>query len=204
MKSIALALVLVLLRAATCGAQTKPAENCSFPYSSLATAPDQSAQLAEVAVRTAVKLEECGSKNGCIVSSAPRGTPILVYRTQGEWTCGYFSSPDGAGPAWIYSNALRVVPYDVHPKLKAWVGTWTDGADHVLIRLASTPGALYIVGNAEWHGKGDNAHFGDTKGDASPTGSDLHFVQNGPNSCTIDMTLLSRYILANDNELSGG
>jgi len=203
MKSVALAIALILQGASVCGAQGKPTGDCSFPDAGFATRPGQRVQIAEVATRAAVELEECGSEKGCIVSPAAWRTPVLIYRQLGEWTCGYFSGRNGAGPAWIRGDALRVVPYDARPPLNAWVGTWTGGEDHILIRAGSMPGTLHLVGNAEWHGKGDDAHFGDTEGHASPVGNHLHFVQNGPNSCTIDMTLLNRYILANDNGLCG-
>jgi hypothetical protein len=44
----------------------------------------------------------------------------------------------------------------------------------------------------------------DTKGNAIPSGNHLHFVEDGPNSCTIDLTLLGKFILASDNQLCGG
>jgi hypothetical protein len=203
MKSIALVIMLILLGAPICGAQGKPTGDCSFPDAGFATTPGERMQIAEVASRAAVKLEECGSEKGCISVPAAWGTPVLIYREQGEWTCGYFSGHDGAGPAWIHSDALHVVPYDVHPRLNAWLGTWTGGDDRVLIRNGSTPGALNLVGHAEWHGMGDDVHLGNAEGDASPVGNHLHFVQSGPNSCVIDMTLLNRYILASDNGLCG-
>jgi hypothetical protein len=203
MKFIALGIVLILPGGSLCGAQGKPTGDCSFPYAGFATTPGQRVQIAEVATRTAVELEECGSEKGCIASPAAWGTPVLIYREQGEWTCGYFSVREGAGPAWMLSDALRIVPYDERPSLNAWVGTWTGGENRVLIRTGSMPGTLHLVGKAEWHGNGNNTHFGDTEGDASPVGNHLHFVQNGPNGCTIDMTLLNRYILASDNGRCG-
>jgi hypothetical protein len=203
MKSIALAFVLILAWAPVCGAQGKPTGDCSFPYDGFATTPGQKVQIAEVAARAAVKLEECGFKKGCIVSPAAWGRPVLIYPEQGAWTCGYFSGRDGAGPAWIRSGALHLVPYDARPNLNAWIGTWTGGEDRVLICAGSVPGTLHLVGDAVWNGARGNAHFGDTKGDASPVGNRLHFVQNGPDNCTIDMTLLERYILASDNGLCG-
>lgn len=203
MKSIALVFMLILIWAPVCGAQGKPTGDCAFPDAGFATAPEQRVQIAEVAARSAAKLEECGSERGCTATPAAWGTPVLIYREQGAWTCGYFSGHGGAGPAWIRSDALRMAPYDARPPLNAWTGTWTGGEDRVLIRTGSVPGTLHLMGNAVWHGEKDDAHFGDTKGDASPVGNRLHFVQDGPDSCTIDMTLLDRYILASDNGLCG-
>jgi hypothetical protein len=67
----------------------------------------------------------------------------------------------------------------------------------------SIAGTLHLAGDAQWHGNADDAHFGETEGGASPVGNHLHFVQSGPNSCAIDMTLLHGYILASDNGLCG-
>jgi hypothetical protein len=124
MESIALAIALILPGPSVCGAQGKPAGDCSFPDAGFATTPGQKPLIAEVVARDALELEECGSEKGCITSPAALGTPVLIYREQGEWTCGYFSGREGAGPAWIRSDALRVVPYDARPPLNAWVGTW--------------------------------------------------------------------------------
>jgi hypothetical protein len=203
MRPIALPIVLTFLGASVCGAQGKPPGPCSFPDVGFATTPGQQVHIAEVATRAAEKLEQCSSAKGCIMSPAALGTPVLIYQEQAQWTCGYFSARDGAGPAWIRSDALRVVSYDERPPLNAWVGTWAGGEDRVLIRAGSVPETLHLSGSAEWHGKGDDAHFGDMKGSASPVGNHVHFVQNGPNSCAIDMTLLNRYILASDNGLCG-
>lgn len=202
MKSIVLAIVLSLPGAAFCGGQDKPAGRCA-PDSGFATTLGQRVQIAEVKRPAAVQLEQCGSEKGCIVSPTALGTPVLIYRELGEWTCGYISGRNGAGPAWIRSDALDIVPYDARPPLNAWVGTWTGGEDRVVIRAGSLAGILHVVGNAEWHGMGDDVHFGDLEGAASPVGNHLHFVQNGPNSCTLEMTLLNRYILASDNGLCG-
>ena len=110
MKSIALAIFLILPGPLVCGGQGKPAGDCFFPDGGFATTPEQKVQIAEVAARDAVQMEECGSEKGCILSPPALGTPVLIYRGQGEWTCGYFSGREGAGPAWIRSDALRAVP----------------------------------------------------------------------------------------------
>jgi len=196
MKSTALSFVLVLAWSLACGAQNKPSEACRFPYDGWATPPGQELRIAEVA-QGAKLLAFCESAKGCVVSSAAPGSPVLIYRESGDWTCGYF--PTYGGPAWIRSGELRIVPYDPQPPSKAWEGIWAGGEDRVSIHAGEDPGALRLEGSAQWHGAGGNAHFGDMKGTATPDGNRLHFVENGPDSCIIDMTLLGRYIVASDN-----
>lgn len=203
MKYILLATALLFARMPGCLAQSNPTENCVFAFSGFATTPGEKVKIAEIAQRAAVQLQQCGSAKGCVQAPVAWGSPVQIYRQQGEWTCGYVSSRDGAGPGWIRTAALRVVPYDEQPPLSAWVGTWAGGEDRVLIRTGSEPGTLHLVGSANWHGK-YTKHFGDTKGSASPIGNHLHFVEDGTDSCTIDMTLLNRYILASDNQACGG
>lgn len=133
------------------------------------------------------------------------GSPVLVYTVEGPWTCGYSADRHGAGPAWFRSADLRPVAYDLHPPLAAWIGTWIGGEDRVVITLSSNgTAALHLRGNATWHGNAGVEHFGDTQGDATPSGNYLHFVEEGPNSCTIDLTLLGSFILASDNQMCGG
>jgi len=203
MKFMALAIVLILAGAPVCSAQHKPAAGCNFPYDGFAITPGQAEQIAEVTAPAALSLELCGSTSECAASRAALGAPVWIIRQQGGWTCGYYSSRSGSGTAWIRSDALRMAPYDAHPPLKAWIGTWAGGEDRVLIRAGRAPGTLHLAGKAVWHGRMDNVHFGDMDGDAAPTDNHLHFVQHEPNSCTIDMTLLGRYILASDNQLCG-
>jgi hypothetical protein len=200
MKSFALSFVMILVLVPVCDAQNKPTEACSFPYNGWVTPPEQKLLIAEVAQR-ATLLAFCESKKGCVASSAAPGAPVLIYRESGEWTCGYFSAY--GGPAWIRSDELRVVPYNPQPSLKVWEGTWVGGEDQVKIRAGEKPGTLLLEGSAQWHGVGDNAHFGDMKGTATPDGNRLHFAESGSDSCIIDMTLLGRYIVASDNGLCG-
>jgi len=203
MKFIVLAIVMVLSGSPICEAQTRPREDCAFADAGFAVTAGQRVEIAEVARRGAVQLEACGSPKGCVEAPAALGTPVQIYREQGGWTCGYVSGHGGAGPAWIRSDALRVVPYEEHPPLTAWAGEWTGGEDRVEIRRGSERGTLYLTGSAQWRGR-STAHSGDMKGSASPAGDHLHFVEDGPGSCTIDMTLLGRYILASDNQACGG
>jgi hypothetical protein len=202
MKFIALSFVLILACVpVVCGAQNKPAEACRFPDDGWATPPGQKLLIAEVAPR-ATLLAFCESEKGCVASSAAPRAPVLIYRESGDWTCGYFWAY--GGPAWIRSDELRVVPYNPRPSLKAWEGIWAGGGDRVSLQAGEEPGTLRLKGSARWQGAGDNAHFGDAKGTATPDSNRLHFAEGGPDSCIIDLTLLGRYIVASDNDRCGG
>jgi hypothetical protein len=192
-----------LLGVSVCSAQSRPAEDCKFAHDGFATSSGQEVQIAEVKGRFTTQLEVCGSPKGCVEAPVAQGIPVQIYRRQGAWTCGYVSGHDGAGPAWISTDALSIVHYSDHPSLSAWIGAWVGGEDHVTIRLADKPGALHLAGSAVWQGE-HTSHLGDTKGMATPVANHLHFVESGPGSCTIDLTLLDRYILAEDNQACGG
>lgn len=202
MKPVLSAIALIFAGVSVCSAQNKPTEACRFPDDGWVTPPGQKLQIAEV-TRPASLLDLCESKKGCIASPATQGMPVLIYRRSRDWTCGYYTDRRGAGPAWIRSDGLRVVPYDPQPPLKAWEGIWAGGEDRVSIGAGEKPGTLRLEGSAQWNGAGGNAHFGDTKGTAIPEGNRLHFVESGSDSCAIDMTLLGRYIVASDNMACG-
>lgn len=202
MKAFLAAAVIVLFGAAVCNAQSKPTEPCRFPYDGWATPPEQRLVIAEVTAQHATLLTECQSQGECVASySYAPGTPVLIYRQSGGWTCGYFSGRKGAGPNWIRSDQLRVLSYNPRPSLKEWLGIWIGGEDRVSIHAAKTLGALRLEGNAEWHGAGDNAHIGAMEGTVVPDGNRLHLVSG---VCTVDMTLLGNYIVASDNMNCGG
>jgi hypothetical protein len=132
------------------------------------------------------------------------GDPLLVYRVEGAWTCGYLSQHGGAGPAWVRSAEIRLVQVDPNPPLAAWAGTWKGGEDRVTIQLSKTPGSLALKGAAVWRGRANAVHTGDFEGEGTPQGNHLHFVDSGTDSCTIDFTLVGAYIVADDNNKCGG
>jgi hypothetical protein len=200
---VGIAILCLIAPASMCSAQNKPVEDCLFAYDGFATSPGEKIQLAEVSEPNAMQLETCGTPRGCLSVPVAQGTPVQVYRQHGAWTCGYVSGNNGSGPAWILNTALRIHPYNENPPLAAWVGVWKGGEDHVRIRLGTKPGTLLLAGTAVWHGN-YSTHTGDATGSAVPVGNRLHFVEAGPDSCTIDLVLLDTYILAEDNNACGG
>ena len=129
---------------------------------------------------------------------------ILVYRTKGEWTCGYVSKRNGAGPEWVRSRDVHLLSIDTNPPAAAWIGTWVNGLSKITIRTSKNAGKLSVEGSGIWKGLGGVVHTGDFEGDAAPMGNRLHLADGGAESCRVDLTLAGRYIVADDNSQCGG
>jgi len=124
------------------------------------------------------------------------GVPAVVYSVDGAWTCAGFQN----GPRWVRSAELRTVRTDTAPRPTAWVGHWTVPAGTAIIRRASGD-TLRIEGHAWWLGLRGVSHSGSIKALAVPSGNRLHFVET---TCTLDLALIGKYIVADDNQRCGG
>jgi hypothetical protein len=193
-------LILLLSISVSASAQTKPTEAC--PFVGFESGSQKKPNLAEVNTKTlALTWTACDSSKGCFSLKVDPGSPVLIYRNNGEWTCGYGVDRHGAGPAWFRTKDLRPLEFTTDPPIEAWYGVWKDGGDRVAISASKNAGELRLVGNAIWQGANGNEHFGDAKGKAVPSGNRLHIVDGG---CVIDLTLAGKYILADDNQGCGG
>ena len=124
------------------------------------------------------------------------GAPAVVYSVDGAWTCAGFQN----GPRWVRSAELRTVRTDTAPRPAAWVGRWTLPAGTAIIRRASGD-TLRIEGHAWWLGLPGVSHSGSIKALAVPSGNRVHFVET---ACTLDLALVGKYIVADDNQGCGG
>lgn len=162
-------------------------------------------KLAEVTKAAATGYFGCSTAKECLPAKLRHGDAVLVYRVDGDWTCGYLTERGGAGPGWVRSQNIRAVAADPNPPLAAWTGTWKGGEDRVTIRLSKTPGALELEGAAAWHGVGSVVHTGDIEGEATPRGNHLHYADSdSAEACSIDLTLSGKFIIASDNNHCGG
>jgi len=134
--------------------------------------------------------------SGCRTSPLKAGEPVAVYHAEGNWTCAALPG----GPGWLRSADLRAIRVNPTPTLSAWLGTFNGGAGRVTIRRAKTPGALTLSGRGTSEGGFGVVHYGRFSGDATPSGNRMHFSDG---YCEIDMALIGRYILADDNNRCG-
>jgi hypothetical protein len=193
-------LIVLLSISVSASAQTKPTEACTFV--GFASDAQKQPNLAEVKTKTpALMWMACDSAKGCFSVKLDPGSPVLIYRNDGAWTCGYGVDRHGAGPAWFRSGDLRPLEFTAAPAMAAWYGVWKGGEDRVTIAAGRNAGELRVAGNAIWQGAKGNEHFGEVAGSAAPGGNRLHVVDGG---CAIDLTLAGKYILADDNQGCGG
>jgi hypothetical protein len=192
--------ILLLSISVSASAQTKPAEPCSF--AGFESGSQKQPNLAEVNTKTPARMwTACDSSTGCFPLKIDPGSPVLVYRKKGEWTCGYGVDRHGAAPAWFRTRDLRPLEFTAAPPIGAWYGVWKSGGDRVVISASRNGEQLNLVGNAIWQGANGNEHFGNAKGNAIPGGNRLHVVDG---ECVIDLTLAGKYILSDDNQGCGG
>jgi len=186
-----------MLICAAAAAQERPRKACAFDGFSA------DGKLAEV-TRPTVGFYGCASAKDCMPTKLAARDVVAPYRTDGDWTCAYLQQSKSAGPGWVKASDIRDVPADPAPPPAAWVGTWANGLGRIRIAASNTGGNLHLAGEAEWHGVGGVVHTGGFEGDASPQGNHLRFVEAGVDSCTVDLTLIGRYLVANDNDRCGG
>jgi hypothetical protein len=188
----------VLVWAASCAAaEQAPTSACDFDGF------DVKAKLAEVAKpTTAYYACEAGKK--CLPMLLKAGDLVVIGRSEDDWTCGYLSSAKGAAQGWVRFVNFRLVEADPNPPLTAWIGTWVQGENRITIERSNTPGQLSLDGEAYWRGGRDNVHEGAIAGEATPAGNHLHYEEGSAESCNIDLALIGKYLLANDNGKCGG
>jgi len=139
--------------------------------------------------------------NSKLAETIKTGDPVVVSHVEGDWTCGYLVTRKGSAQSWFRSRDLRLLYVDPKPAPAAWIGTWAQGDNRIRIKSSGTAGKLSLAGEAYWHGFGDNVHSGEFSSEASPVGNHLHLEDD---ACKIDLALIGRYLLANDNNMCGG
>src|SRR5205809_6913892 len=66
------------------------------------------------------KLAEVTTKS----AGLDRGEMVVIYRSEGDWTCAYLTGKNGSSPGWIVTRTIRPIASDPNPPLAAWLGTW--------------------------------------------------------------------------------
>ncbi len=105
---------------------------------------------------------------------------------------------------WVRSGNVRNVLTNPNPALSDWQGNWKEGLNRIVIARAPSAGTLRLSGHGTWRGPAGVVHDGDFKGDVTPVGNRVQFIEDGADGCIVDLTLIGRYMVANDNSKCGG
>jgi hypothetical protein len=191
------ALALWLATTSVAAGQQVPTSLCEFDGF------DVRSQLAEAKIAT-TSFYGCTAGKNCLPSTLKPGDPLVVNRTEGDWTCGYLVARKGSAQGWVRSGDIRLIAFDPNPPLDAWLGEWRQGKNHISMLPSKTAGKLALEGEAYWIGTNHNEHSGEISGEASPVGNQLRYSEGEGEGCKVDFALWGKYLLANDNNMCGG
>jgi hypothetical protein len=134
-----------------------------------------------------------------------RGQALLLGASRPGYVCALFASGLEARAGWVPQGlvASAVLPVDPAPPLAAWVGTWRQYDNKVV--LTRVGDRLSANGEAYWPGKSIMpANEGGFSGTAGPSGRRLHFAGDGADPCLVDLTLAGEFLFVEDNRMCGG
>jgi hypothetical protein len=133
------------------------------------------------------------------------GQALLLGASRPGYVCALFASGVEAPAGWVSQGlvASAVLPVDQAPPLAAWVGTWRQYDNKIV--MTRNGDRLTANGEAYWPGKSIMpANEGGFSGTASPSGHRLHFAGDGPDPCLVDLTLVGEFLFVEDNRMCGG
>jgi hypothetical protein len=133
------------------------------------------------------------------------GQALLLGPWRPGYVCALFANGLEARAGWVPQGlvASAVRPVDPAPPLAAWVGTWRQYDNKVV--LTRNGDRLSANGEAYWPGKSIMpANEGGFSGTAVPARQRLHFAADGPDPCLVDLTLAGEFLFVEDNRMCGG
>jgi hypothetical protein len=134
-----------------------------------------------------------------------RGQALLVGASRSGYVCTLFANGLEARAGWVPQGRIALVTplVDPVPPLDAWVGTWRQYDNKIV--LTRVGDGLSANGEAYWPGKLiAPANEGAFSGVAAPSGRSLHFAGDGPDPCLVDLTLTGEFLFVDDNRMCGG
>ena len=138
----------------------------------------------------------------CVAGSIAHGEELLVSDRQAGYACVFHPDDVGGRGGWMRASDLQTAPLPVGTLSPAlWVGEWGDAETNFSIEAAAGS-FLSITGTL----RGPAGQRGSFSGLARP--SDGRVVvgrkEKLPYSCIVEMRLLGRYLVVNDNHACSG
>ncbi len=142
------------------------------------------------------------------------GDLVLVGKTQADFTCVTYQSPQAKKQVWttgwLPSTALEPLAPTASPKASDWLGHWTHPGGHVDIAKGDQ-GRLRIEG-VQVVPAGRDLNNGTLEAQAAPKDDTIAFVDDGSipfdkadaGECRVRMQRMGPWLLVEDNNGCGG
>ena len=148
--------------------------------------------------------EGCPDSAQCIRKAyLVAGDKLIVSKSANGWTCGLFFGKKREFVGWLPTRNLEISPVKPSYRLGDWAGIWAVGYGE--IRIEPKGRDLEVSGETLGHCRetpyGAMCNEGGFGGKAAPAG-DLLTISG--DSCTVQMRLVSNYLIVTDNKHCGG
>ncbi|HVH77279.1 MAG TPA: hypothetical protein VM755_20370 [Stellaceae bacterium] len=151
-----------------------------------------------------------GDRQGCPetpsaclgTASIMPGAALLLDAARADHVCAIFADGQEARAGWLPRRRIAPAarPVDPAPPLAAWVGTWRQYDNNIV--LTREGGRIAAAGEAYWPAKNIMpANEGAFAGAAAPSGRRLQ-IADAP--CEVEMTLAGDFLFVADNRMCGG
>ena len=136
------------------------------------------------------------------------GDVVLTSITRESFVCAYYPGKGGGSAGFVRQDEVQPQATPV-PALSAWVGTWMDGDDTIVLhakgnQLVASGEAYWPSANPSLKQSPGGPHTGEMSGQAVPKDGTVVFAGDDPDDCRVKLTLLPPYLLAADNLNCGG
>jgi hypothetical protein len=134
------------------------------------------------------------------------GDEVLVGKRRNGWACVWYQGRKHEWVSWIPARHVAARAAPPIDGLRGWVGNWTGPPGTITITLPARARALRIRSRLRWEGgMGPDGeyivHYGGSSGTLTVDGPKAAGEQDG---CRLVLTLIGRYLVADDNGACGG
>lgn len=153
----------------------------------------------------------CPDSAGCRMASyVVPGDQVITGPATGSGLCVLYPGETRTVSGVIRQSDLGPAkPATAHPAIGAWAGTWKKGDDQITLRagtdsVAANGDAYWPSANPPLSERPGGPNIGEMAGTAQPSGNTLVYASSDPNECKVTLTLVSPFLLVEDNNNCGG
>jgi hypothetical protein len=153
----------------------------------------------------------CPDGAGCRMAAyLVPGDLVITGPAQGSGLCVLYPGETRTTFGVIHKSDLGPAkPVAAHPAISEWAGTWKKGDDQITLRadddsVVANGDAYWPSANPPLDQQPGGPNIGEMAGKAQPDGNTLTYASSDPNDCRVSMTLVTPFLMVQDNNKCGG